>query len=98
MVRTTSRMSPSVSRKRFAARSTSACGGVSATNRRASLVAMNRAVDGCAGQDVEHLLAVLLAAARLDRVAEHHLLAVVVHARLEPEAAAEARVLRSSSR
>ena len=39
-------MSPSVSRNRAAARSTSAGGGVSETNRRASLVEMNFAVAG----------------------------------------------------
>ena len=66
---------------------------MSATKRRASLVAMKRAVDGCAGEDVEHLLAVALTAARLDRVAEHQLRAGVVHARLEDEPAAEARIL-----
>ena len=49
-------------------------------------------------QDVEHLLAVALAAAGLDHVAEHDLLAGVVQARLEAEAAALARIRRSSSR
>ena len=39
-------------------------------------------------EDVEHLLAVVLAAAGLDHVAEDDLLARVVQARLEDEAAA----------
>src|SRR3954470_852019 len=47
MVRMTSRMSPSVSRNRAAARSTRPGGGVSETKRRASLVAMYRALAGC---------------------------------------------------
>ena len=46
IVRTTSRMSPSVRRNVAAARSTSACGGWSLTNRTASFRAMNFAVDG----------------------------------------------------
>ena len=46
MVRVTSRKSPSVAWNRAAARSTSAGGGVSLTKRRASLVAMKRAVAG----------------------------------------------------
>ena len=54
---------------------------------------MKRAVDGCRREDVEHLLAVGLAAARLDDVAEHHLLAGVVQARVEREAAALPRAV-----
>ena len=46
MVRTTSRMSPSVRMYVAAARSTSACGGWSLTKRTASFRAMNLAVDG----------------------------------------------------
>ena len=49
-------------------------------------------------QDVEHLFAVPLAAAGLDLVAEHDLLAVVVHARLEAERAALSAGWRWSSR
>ena len=49
-------------------------------------------------QDVEHLLAVALAAAGLDDVAEHDLLAGVVQARLEAEAAAQSADSESSSR
>ncbi len=75
-----------------AARSTSAGGGVSLTNRRASFVEMNRAVEGCVRENVEHLFAVVLAAARLDSVTEHDLLALVVQLRHEAEAAALARV------
>ena len=59
---------------------------------------MKRAVDGMPREDVEHLLAVVLAAAGLDDVAEHDLLARVVQARIEPEAAAEPRTSESSSR
>src|SRR5262249_1997675 len=44
-------------------------------------------------EDVEHLLAVGLAAARFDHVAEHDFLAGIVEARIEPEAAAKPRVL-----
>jgi len=44
------------------------------------------------GQDVEDLLTVLLSAAGFDPVAKHQLLAVVVHPRLEAEAAALAGV------
>ena len=50
------------------------------------------------GEDVEHLLAVRLAAAGLDLVAEHDLLAVVVHARLERGSRRPAAGCRSSSR
>ncbi len=46
IVRTTSRILPSVRRKVAAARSTRAAGGSSATNRRQSLVEMNVAVEG----------------------------------------------------
>ncbi len=53
---------------------------------------------GMRGEDVEHLLAVVFAAARLDAVAEHDLLARVVQPRLEPEAAALAAGSESSSR
>ena len=53
---------------------------------------MNCAVDGCVRQEVEHQLAVLLAAAGLDRLSEHDLLAIVVHPRLESERAALARI------
>ena len=42
---------------------------------------MKRAVDGMTREDVEHLLAVAFAAAGLDDVAEHDLLARVVQAR-----------------
>src|SRR5215471_6222940 len=42
----TARRSPCVSRKVSVARSTSGCGGVSLTNRRTSVVEMNRAVAG----------------------------------------------------
>ena len=90
-MRTTSRMSPSVSRnlarravderlrRRVGDEAARQLGGDEPRGRR-----MLR-------EDVEHLLAVVLAAARLDRVAEHDLLAVVVHARLEAEAAALSR-------
>ena len=50
------------------------------------------------GQDVEHFLAIVLAAAGLDLVSEHDLLAVVVHARLELEAAALPRVRNRPTR
>ena len=75
MVRITSRRSPSVSRNLAAARSTSAGGGVSLTNRRTSFVAMKCAVDGCLARMSSTSFAVALAAAGLDPVAEHHLLA-----------------------
>src|SRR4029078_6625281 len=50
------------------------------------------------GQDVEDLFGVALAATGLDAVSEHELLAVVVHARLELEAAALPRVRNRPSR
>ena len=92
MVRITSLMSPSVSLNRAAARSTSAAGGVSLTNRRTSFVAMKRAVDGCAARMSSTCSPSLLAAAGLDPVAEHQLLAAVVQARVEDVAAALARI------
>ena len=87
-----------MARNRAAARSTSAGGGVSLTNRRTSLVAMKTRRRRMLRQDVEHLLAVGLAAAGLDHVAEHDLLPGVVQARVEVEAAALPRADQSSSR
>ena len=52
-----------VSRKRFEARSISACGGWPLTNRRASLVEMK--LPSTRSQNVEHLLAVVFSAAVL---------------------------------
>ena len=42
---------------------------------------MKCAVDGMMRHNVQHLLAVLDAAARRNRHAQHHLFAVIVHAR-----------------
>ena len=60
-------------------RSTSACGGSSATKRWASSLEMNLRGRGMMRQDVDHLQPVLLAAARGNLVAQHDLLAGIVH-------------------
>ena len=60
-------------------RSTSACGGSSATKRWASSREMNFAVDGMMRQNVDHLQTVLLAAAGGDLVAQDGLLTGIVH-------------------
>ena len=91
-------MSPSVSRNRLAARSTSAAGGSSDDEPPRQLRRDEPRRRRVRREDVEHLFAVRLSAAGLDLVAEHHLLAVVVHARLEPEPAALARIRNRPAR
>ena len=92
MVRTTSRMSPSVSLN-FAR------GTVDERRRRIVGDEPARQLGGDeAGrgrmprEQVEDVFAVLLTAARLDAMAQHDLLAIVVPARIELESAAESRV------
>ncbi len=88
IVRSVSRMSPSVRVNVAAARSTSAVGGVSTTKRRASFVAMNRAVAGCRARRSSTCFAVLDAAAGGERMPEDQLRARIVHLGAEHEAAA----------
>ena len=98
MVRITSRRSPSVFAKVSAIFCTSASGGSSATKRMARLFEMKCAVDGMMRQDVEHLEAVVHAAAGRNRHAQHMLLAFVVHLVVEFEIAAALRLGGWSSR
>ena len=92
MVDSTARISPSVSWNVAAMLSIRAGGGSSATKRCASSFEINRAVEGCARQNIQHFLAVLFTAAGRNGHAEHCFLALVVRLLVEDERTALVRL------